>query len=454
MENFYQNSFKQLSNVQQKQVGLIVGAAVADAAARGMDSGLTAGEVAQYERDVLAFEQQHETDMQQMKLGRKPSPQQGSPNSSSSHSLQSDVTSPLVFARRTGGGGAPVEPMAGMGTTQLLVFHSFSYHLYYDLMRTMSAARGDFPMHFVGSKWVETAQAVAAASPATYTGEMGSLLHALCTLLPVPTIYPYASDNAMRGYVGEFLAALTAVPLPPDVAAQSLELPTAGGGSDGSSSGGGTLTITVAEAQAAEQALATDMALSALGIAMRFLQDNPDPERNGAFMAVPGTAALFTPDSAAFVPRGEDDGYRGIRPTVVPTAGAAAMDFCRRRAINEALLLRYTNTIRGTGATHSATAGAATAAVFPRRPVLHDAATVREGLSIVKSARSYAGGVAQAIRLGGPVCQRAMFVGALLGAKYGARQVPLPWLSATVDHQPVSTMAIEVAQWAWNPPHH
>ncbi|EPY17727.1 hypothetical protein STCU_10445 [Strigomonas culicis] len=139
-------------------------------------------------------------------------------------------------------------------------------------------------------------------------------------------------------------------------------------------------------------------------------------------MAVPGAQPIFPVDVAP----------------LCPAAGAAGG---RARRIAADLQLKWERR------------EAPPAALLPRRPALADAAVVRESLHIARAARSYAA-VCQAIRGGGPACQRAMLVGALLGARYGARHVPPAWVSATEKHTVLSTWAIDVAQWAWNPPHH
>lgn len=44
-----------------------------------------------------------------------------------------------------------------------------------------------------------------------------------------------------------------------------------------------------------------------------------------------------------------------------------------------------------------------------------------------------------------------LYLGALLGAKFGTRALPLDWLEATHDAVLVSSMALTVSQHAWNP---
>lgn len=398
--NFYGNSFKQLSAVQQRQVGLIVGAAVADAAARPLD-GYTAAEV-----DAYLQARREEAD------------------AASSSSSGTD-TALLPFARvrpreialrsssRATSGSAPASsspPPTPLerATAAALQHHSFTYLLYHEMLRAMSRARGEFGVEFVQERLVQAAALV--DEHGAFAAEHASLLHTLGALLPVPALYPYASDAALRHFADPFIDFMTTAP--PQRAQKAAH------DADG---------IDPAEAAAAERAAVRDYAVSALGVVLRQLQSNPDATRNAAFMAAPAAAAVFPADVQPFVPAVE--------------AGPFAAQRTRLWVVQQQV------------AAISAAAGAhAMARWLPRRCTAADALVVREGLGIARAPVSFADGVAQAIRLGGPTCQRAMLVGALLGAKLGARHVPLDWLSATPDHKPVATMALEVAQWSWNPP--
>lgn len=337
LRNFYENSFKQLSDVQQRQVGLIVGAAVGDAAARPLE-GYSAEEAAEWQRAA---------------------------------SEGADEAVPLAFAhglaRRGHRSASAAAPPA-----DLLLAHSFTYALQADLVRTMARARGDFPVSEVEPLWVRTASGVDAA--AVLGAEQGSLLHALGTVLPLPAVYPYASDAALREFAAPFVSLLTEGAL------------------------------------AEEAAVVADCTLSVLGVALRLMQRNPDAVRNSALQALPGVAPVFPPELRALCP-------------ATPQS-----------------LERWTVCARQS--------------VLPARPIASDAAVVSESLHIARTASSFARGVGAAIAAGGPVCQRALLVGGLLGARLGVRQIPPEWVSATMDHKTVSTFAIDVAQWAWNPPHH
>lgn len=360
VENFYENSFKQLSGVQQRQVGLLVGAAVADAAARPLD-GYSPDEVRQLEEagegDVAFME------VEQLR-GHLPS----STSSTSAAQLR-------------------------------LSTHSLSYFMYFEFLRTLCSARGEFPLSHLQDKWINVAGAIEAHG--AFAAEHGSLLHTLCCVLPAPAIYPYASDEALRRYLRPFLDFLTT---PPATAVEVED--------EGLHRTAQLSTSRAKWSAGPAEAMIHDGALSTLGVALRHLQCNPDAVKNAALMALPGASAVFPADVQCFVPPGI-----GTAPPAAVLCSAAP-SWC------------------------------------PKRPFSSDAEVVAQALCISRATKSYTSGVKQAIRLGGPTCQRAMLVGALLGAKCGARQIPLNWLSATVDFKPVSTMALEIAQWMWNPPHH
>ncbi|KAG5475192.1 hypothetical protein CUR178_04643 [Leishmania enriettii] len=410
VENFYQNSFKQLSMVQQKQVGLLVGVAVADAAARPLN-GYTREEVEAYlknmreetqgegsvptvaavtENSVLAFARvpprgMMRDDTEHGHKGRSPA--------ASSSQLNSPSTS--------------------------LIVHSFTYQLYFEMLRAMSSARGDFAVEYVQERLVRVPTAMGAQQ--TFAAEHASLLNTLCTLLGTPAIYPYASDAALRSYLEPFIAFLTESPMPLQAA-----------GTDGGVIGQGD-GVSPAEASAAERAAVRDYTFSVLGVVLRQLQSNPHATRNAAFMAVPDTAAVFPEDVQPFVPS---------------TAAAPAETRTRLWKMQRYLATRAASVPSGMAGSQWLPQW------LPQRCTAADTVTVREALRIAQAPVAFVQGVAQAIRLGGSTCQRAMLVGALLGAKLGVRHIPMEWLSATADHKAVSTMSLEVAQWSWNPPHH
>jgi hypothetical protein len=411
VDNFYQNSFKQLSSIQQKQVGLLVGAAVADAAARPLN-GYTSAEVTAYVQRV----QDEMTAFASSSLAAKLSP---------ASSLAGDV---VAFARVPVRGAEMTDTTDGtpsssfVNATNSMRYHSFSYLLFFEVLRAIHASRGDVVFEQAQEQLVRVANAV--HPTCVFEREHASLLHTLCCLLPTPSVYPYASDVALREFVEPFASFLTQT--------STETRPTTLGSPTLPEEG-----ISVAEATEAERAAVQDYTFSALGVVLRNLQTNPDSTRNGAFMAVPGTAAMFPPDVQPFVPE----------LTSVDAGGALGKQRQHLWEIQQRLAACPV-------ASSPTKSTAAAPRWLPIRSTAADAAVIRESLTIARGPVSFTKGVAQAIHLGGPTCQRAMLVGALLGAKLGVRYIPLEWLSATPDHQPVATMAMEVSQFVWNAPRH
>ncbi|PBJ72357.1 hypothetical protein TcG_01754 [Trypanosoma cruzi] len=370
--NFYENSLKQLSDIQQKQTGLLIGAVVADAAARGLD-GCSADEIAEFARAQAKF--------------------------NSGGGVEEAEEELLVFVR-----AGPQRRSSGPPLTGALQHHSYTCLLLRQLLRAMASARGEFPVSYVKDHWVS----IARAHPQWFATEHASLLNVLGVVLPLPVIYPWADDTTLRSYATQFIDFLTEPP------------------------------VGQAAAEKTRSAVKS-YTFSALGVALRCLQSNPDPSRNAAIMAVPGTADLFPEDLALFCPARTHKELLSqlidANSTGCAAGGAAATP------------------ISMCGGSSSCGAGSPSLPVSAR-PFVRDVCVAREALVVARHARSFADGVRAAIRLGGPVCQRSLIVGGLLGARMGVRCISPSWLSATHDHSLLATLAIEVAQWSWNPPHH
>ncbi|CCW68578.1 unnamed protein product [Phytomonas sp. Hart1] len=427
--NFYENSFKQLSDIQQKQVGLIVGASVADAAARALE-GFSADE-------ILALENRDESDSI------------SSVSKSNLYEESSVVFSDIQEENFRGDLALSEEGLLELRQQRgrnPLFDHSFSYMLFFALLRTMSAARGEFPVSFVEPLWIKASHRV--HPTLVFAQHHGSFLHTLCTLLSIPTIYPYASDEALRAYVDPFIDSLTT---PPPSYSSDLE-----GNVDDFD-----------ELAHAEREAVRNFTKSALGVVLRVLQSIPDPERNAAFMAIPGTADIFTPTNAVFCPPlGKDSLNTGSDGTNnINTHNISLDKFRRWKELRQERLDLY----RARASLPTASfAEEKEVCIFPARPTLYDAGIVREAFTIARMSRSFMEGVVRAVQAGGEqtsrrkdgggsgsvICHRTMLVGALLGGRFGIRRIPTSWINATIDYKPLITMAIEVAQWAWNPPHH
>ncbi|ORC87005.1 uncharacterized protein TM35_000241550 [Trypanosoma theileri] len=379
--NFYENSFKQLSDIQQKQTGLIIGAAVADAAARALD-GLTAEEISAYAADFPA----------DIKHGEEES---------------------IVFAQLT------ESSPHNRRFSGPLRHHSYTCLLMLQLLGVMASSRGEFSVRYVKNDWVSAAR----AHPSCFAAEHASLLHVLGVLLPLPVIYPWADDTTLREYAAQFVDFLTE---PPEEEEE----------------------VNLSETRITTRKGVEAYTFSSLGVALRCLQSNPNPYRNAAFMAVPGTADVFPDDIAQL----SSSHAKEKIPLLSVSASAnhslpaiAADTMARMQIKNNTTPINISDHCRSH--IHSTPR-------FPLRPLTQDVSVVRESFIVAKKARSFSDGVKAAIRLGGPVSQRSLIVGALLGAQFGVRRIPTAWLSATHNYGPLVTMAMEVAQWSWNPPHH
>lgn len=324
---FYSSSFRQLSSIQSRQVGLVVGAAVADAAARAFDHFDDAPAIAAFEASdgELAF-------------------------------------APHSFS---------LVPHTGS-----LAHHSFSYESFLSVVASLAEGRGVLDADAAQARLLS----VAGAHSEMHATHHAQLLHACCVLTALPLAYPFCDDEPLRELARPLL----------DVLVQETPADAALGQS----------------AHAEHAAVVVDSALSWLGIPMRFLQRNPDAVKNAAFVARPAAALIFPLDCRSYLPEAAHVRLRAAAPV---------------------------------------------ATLPPWSRATPEAEVLRSACSIARSAADFAGGVRQAIRMGGPTCQRALLVGAMLGAKLGVRSVPQEWLQATRDHQAVVPMAVECSQWAWNP---
>ncbi|KAH9600380.1 hypothetical protein LSM04_007131 [Trypanosoma melophagium] len=378
--NFYESSFKQLSDIQQKQTGLIIGAAVADAAARALD-GLTADEISAYAAEFPA-------------------------------DIKHDEEESIVFTRFT---ESSPHTRRFSGPLQ---HHSYTCLLMLQLLRVMAASRGEFPVRYVKNDWVDAARRY----PACFAAEHASLLHVLGVVLPLPVIYPWADDNTLREYAAQFVEFLTE---PPEGELSVSETTTSIREKEKEEK-----VIEVSETNTRKGVEA--YTFSTLGVALRCLQSNPNPYRNAAFMAVPGTADVFPDDIAQITSTHTKQEIPLLSACLNPS-----IPIDTAKTMTPHYTTRIPSTLR-----------------FPLRPLTQDVSIVRESLAVARKARSFSDGVKAAIRLGGPVSQRSLIVGALLGAQMGVRRIPITWISATHNYGSLVTMALEVAQWSWNPPHH
>ncbi len=157
--DFFKNSFKQLSDVQQKQVGLIVGGCAADFYA-----------------------------------GRK---------LHASSITNADGTTPSEAEEGTYFDLIKNEEATADGP---LLHHSFSYELQAMLLQAMGSCAGssDLRAENAGERWV----AAASALPRSFLHWHGSLLHSVNVLAVLPAMYPWASDNDLQAFVEPYAAML------------------------------------------------------------------------------------------------------------------------------------------------------------------------------------------------------------------------------------------------------
>eukprot|EP00760_Papus_ankaliazontas_P025202 PhM_4_TR249/c0_g1_i1/m.104855 len=77
---------------------------------------------------------------------------------------------------------------------------------------------------------------------------------------------------------------------------------------------------------------------------------------------------------------------------------------------------------------------------------------VARALPVVLDATSFENGVELFLRRhDGDLTPAAPYLGACLGAKFGSRGLPLEWFAAMEGHELVGTLALSMAQHAWNP---
>lgn len=463
LENWFHNSLKQLSAVQQRQVGLILGASVADAAVRpwylsmrrqianGEEACLVSSTLASSPAEGstdpspffygLASTSTEEFSVRSDLLGEPASSEATRPNSRL-RAPYAAFASPVEVPQAT---GHDVDMESGGEDTAQPVrwrHHSFTHSLFASTVRAMALHHGAFPHGVVMEMWVEEA-ARCMQHPFLrdeYASAHGTLLHTLNTLIAVPAIYPFASDTALHEFclpLLDFMHDEHSTAASPLVSAQS-----------------------------------TSSALVVLSVVLRFLQANPSPLRNTALqVAALSEQAPFLPLVSLLhpsLPQGVDAG------TTLEKAQAVLLDLFPVDVQRQCFSGEMPNTKGEMPEDGSTTAH-----------LRDDAQIIREALSIVARhtspcaattpSTSFAEAVEAAISFNGntpeemgdggkslsahatterralAVCHRAMLVGALVGSRYGARAIPPRWLSATVDHAAMAGFAIEVSQGSWNP---
>lgn len=556
LENWFQNSLKQLSAVQQKQVGLLLGIAVADAAAHSWQ-GYTQVEVnawvqqqkknvscssekcarsslpfyADYARgsldpnpyqyglsnsSSLRFNDFHRRDMSEIPFSvhqlRSTScnaqkdcslvTSKGSFNSSFSLAFASPcsklksktpehVDADTDFVPRT---------VANEKTMNVIDFsHSFTYTFFILVVQFMSRSRGNF-FHCVPevqAAWVQEAKVAFSSGISTssennkttfFIQEHKTLLHSLFAVLGLPVLYPYTSDDTLCASSQSLLNFL-------------LEM------EDGKDS--------LYTGKAMNSVLRRSCAWVVLSVLMRCLQSNPDPFRNSALLvAVPSQQAPFRPvEEIKKVCSLHFSNNKNSTDFSTPNAGPEkttsgsyqrdADETAEERELTQSKMLAsmqsmFPDSIQkscfGFVQEHSKNERLESHLndeVLSLSSTDEEIQVVKEALTIASEFSTFASsahpmdafsrGIEAAIALGsdykkvqtnGTLCSldscrtsspreetprwsvvthRAALVGAFLGAKFGVRAIPLHWLSATVDHSLMISMAIDIAQYSWNP---
>lgn len=375
---FYRNSFKQLTDIQQRQVGLILGAAVADSAVYGFDQMPTEAVDQWFQRGATTSDKVLADETQAASLG------------------DSEVAFP---------------PLHAFAATNLdAQRHSLSGSMMIQLVHTMGAARCSEAVNVdaVAPRWVALAEERQDAFAALHQRP----LHAMACLAPLACTYPWADDEALWNFaspLAEFLLwkpsiEAASTPLLPDELHAAVQSAAEAAALLQSSS-----SVCATAPQDSDAAVVMEELLLSQSVMLRFLQSNPDPIKNAALIRNWQHAGRILP---------EDVRRASLSGTHLSFPG-----------LSETLNLE-----------------------------LHRASSA---LSIVRQSRSFAHGIRQLLRrvyqtptaIGGPpfCAQQAMLVGAALGAKFGVRNIPMEWLSATPDHHSLGTLSIEVCQWSWNP---
>lgn len=554
LENWFQNSLKQLSALQQKQVGLLLGAACADAAAHSWQ-GYTKAEVGcwlQQSQKVPTLENSPCTSFLEHDYSSgtlDPSPYQyGLSNSYkvkdegvqrrdmseipySIHQLRSSFScnskegypiassmespspSPLAFAsvsKEIMSGShrhATLNPRcvsleeANGNVINLIDFsHSFSYKFFSLVVDLMGRSRGNFFNYVpqLQSAWVHEAQLAVSSSHSSdsvktkavlFLQEHKTLLHSLFAVIGLPVLYPYASDEWVHCSSECLLNFLLEIEKNKEYTSTE---------------------------KGRHSILRRSCAWVVLSVLMRYLQSNPDPLRNSAILVgMRSLQAPFRPveeiknlysspsfsrskvgPSSPFY--GESTDFESCYPYLhgecEKVDELAITTESEMLAILQSLFpdsiqhtcfgsvqehfKRETNQDRGIAGISSLIALGEEVAVV--REALTIAAQFSTAASCAHPTDAFRRGIEAAIALGNAnsstlphqaahafrqgstestshfiprwsvVTHRAALVGAFLGAKFGVRAIPLHWISATVDHAVVASMAVDVAQFSWN----
>lgn len=458
IESWYQCSLKQLSAIQMKQAGLLLGATVGDAASRPWQ-GFSSDAMAHYvshakELPSLASFDSGSTDPSPYAYGLHSTP--FSYTEDTPRYRPDDFPRPSHLGMKKTGAHSPSLAFADTSafpewrpsskTIDSLGYHSFSHHLHAVAVRCMNRVHSaDFESEVV-PMWIsevtrlisedednddETTRESAGAAANVYSGmeafatEHGSLLHTLIGVLSVPVLYPYTSDDDLHQFT---------LPL-----IQFLDTPPS--------------AVSTPSRPSSHTHVQTACVLTFLSVLLRYLQSNPNPLRNVAIQIA--AVSKQSPFLAQLRQETGGDVEQDLLQMCLPLLFPPAV---RQKCFTASPCPEMPVSLSTAPAGFVSLGGAGEAP----RTLLGDMMVVQEALAIAaryaaltterqSSVRCFEEGVEEAIRMGGAgVCQRATLVGALLGARWGVMAISPRWLSATADHEAMAGFSIHIAQRTWN----
>jgi hypothetical protein len=274
---FYRNTFKQLSDIQQRQVGATLGAAVADAAVREYEWLLM--------HDVGGQESMQSFLAKSREGGASLNPPDHDDISSPQSLKDQEIAFPPVsLASRCGCSQEEDQSLLRRLCATPLRHRSLTGMMHHELLKVMMAARGTFEVDAVAPRWVS----IAAAHPEAFGDNHLDLEHIVPIVTPFACVYPWADDEALWSFSEPFCRFLLT---PTNDVGGSM-------GSTNDGAGGATLEGDIRNRE--EKLGACFMAQS---VGLRYLQSNPNPVRNAAlYCTAPGGSSILPHDVQAFIP--------------------------------------------------------------------------------------------------------------------------------------------------------
>lgn len=274
--SFYASSFQHLSDVQQRQVGAIVGASVADAAVRGYDG--AAPEAIAETAQRLA---------QRMSEFRRVT---SAGDGQAGGSVETQDETEIAFVP------------ANLAPTPLplrapLEHHSLAHEAMTALLSSLSVNRTRLDAALFAEQLWPITRTLVPRHAASFAMEAGLYETAVC--VPLAALYPYAREEQLEPYLWETWKTLHDPAVVPTL--------------DGSQ------TVCVqASLPAAPFALSQQLSAAFTFTLTRFMMRNPDPIKNASFRCDPAIAGIFKCAPGAFT------GVRGSAASSTADAAAQA----------------------------------------------------------------------------------------------------------------------------------